>query len=182
MRIRARTDAVTGDFCENEDVSGANRDANTSPHTKENFTVTTREAQNKAIHRRYFAASDAADLAAFDELMAPDFVNHYPGAPGPLNREATLQMGTMFWAAFSDHYYTIEDQIAEGDKVATRLAWRAIHSGDFQGLPPTGRKVAVSGIAVAHIKDGIILEHWATFDQMGMMQQLGLVPPPQPAR
>ena len=74
--------------------------------------------QRKAIARRFFAASDADDQAAFDELLAPDLVVHYPGAPGPLDRETFLQMGGMMLAAFSDHHYTIEDQVAEGDRVA----------------------------------------------------------------
>jgi steroid delta-isomerase-like uncharacterized protein len=133
---------------------------------------------NKAIARRFFAASDAANEAAFGDLLAPDFVAHLPGAPGPLNREALLQVGRLFSAAFSDHHYTIEDQLAEGDKVATRVTWRAIHTGEFQGLHPTGRQVVAPGIAIMRIYDGRIVEHWARYDLMGIMQQLSAVSAP----
>ncbi len=85
----------------------------------------------------------------------------------------------MISAAFSNNHYTIEDQIAEGDRVATRVTWRATHSGDFQGHPPTGKQIEVSGIAIERRKDGKIVERWLNYDQLGVMQQLGLVPPPQ---
>lgn len=74
------------------------------------------------------------------------------------------------------------DQVAEGDKIVTRATWRAIHSSDFQGLPPTGKRLAVSAYLEERVKDGKVVEHWSLFDQMSMMQQLGLVPPPQPRR
>ena len=89
-----------------------------------------------------------------------------------------MQVGKMFWGAFSDSHYTIEDQVGEGDKVATRMTWRATHTGDFQGLPPTGKQIAVSGITITRIKDGKIVEHWPSIDQLGMMQQLGVIPAP----
>jgi predicted ester cyclase len=82
----------------------------------------------------------------------------------------------MFSTAFSEIHYTVEDQVAEGDKVATRVTLRATHSGDFQGLPPTGKQIAVSGLTLERIRDGKIVERRVSFDQMGMMQQLGLVP------
>ncbi len=81
-----------------------------------------------------------------------------------------------FNAAFSELHFSIEDLIAEGDKVVARTTSRAIHSGDYQGLPPTGKQIAFSGITVERIKDGKIVERWASYDMMGLMQQLGLVP------
>lgn len=134
--------------------------------------------QNKALPRRFFNAFETNDQAALKEVLAPDFVAHHPGAPGPVDRAGLLQVVNMYKAAFSDQHYTIEDQIAEGDKVTTRVTWRATHNGDFQGISPTGKRVEISGIAVARIKDGKIVERWLELDQMGMMQQLGLVPPP----
>jgi len=83
----------------------------------------------------------------------------------------------------SETRFTIEDQIAEGDRVATRVTLRAVHSGgDFQGLPPTGKRIAVSGISIERIKDGKIVERRVDSDWWGMMQQLGLIPTPQLAR
>ena len=138
--------------------------------------------QNKAIARRFFEAFEANDQADYKELLAPDFVAHQAGAPGPLNREEFLQVASTFHAAFSEQKYLVEDQIAEGDKVAQRTTWRATHSGEFQGLSPTGKQLEISGITIERIKDGQIVERWVNIDQMGMGQQLGLIPPPQPAR
>ncbi len=134
--------------------------------------------QHKTIPRRFFKAFETNDQAALKEVLAPDFVAHHPGNPDPLSREELLQIINSYKAAFSDQQYTIEDQIAEGDKVATRVIWRATHSGDYQGVPPTGKRVAISGIAISRIKDGQIVERWLDLDAMGLMQQLGLVPPP----
>jgi steroid delta-isomerase-like uncharacterized protein len=138
--------------------------------------------ENKAIARRFFEALGANDQAALNELLAPDFVAHHSATPGLLNREALLQGISMVSVAFSDNYYTIEDQIAEGDRVATRVTWRATHTGDFQGYSPTGKQIEVSGIAIERHKDGKIVERWLNYDQLGVMQQLGLVPPPQPTK
>lgn len=145
--------------------------------------MTTQEDQNKAIVRRFFESLGANDQAGLNELLSADVVAQMPGMPGPVSREVMLQGASVFSAAFSDSHYTVEDQIAEGDKVATRTTWRAIHSaGDFQGLPPTGKQVEVSGISIERIQDGKIVERWASYDQIGMMQQLGLIPPPQSSR
>ena len=142
--------------------------------------MSTRETQNKAIVRRFLESLGGNDQATLNELLSADLVAHMPAMPGPLSRELMLQGASASSAAFSDQHYTVEDQIAEGDKVATRTRWRATHSaGDFQGLPPTGRQVEVSGISIERIQDGKIVERWLSYDQIGMMQQLGLVPPPQ---
>jgi steroid delta-isomerase-like uncharacterized protein len=138
--------------------------------------------ESKAIARRFFEALGANDQAVLNELLAPDFVAHHAATPGPLNRAALLQGISMVSMAFSDNDYTIEDQIAEGDRVATRITWRATHTGDFQGHAPTGKQIEVSGFAIEHHKDGKIVERWLNYDQLGMMQQLGLVPPTQPTK
>ena len=136
--------------------------------------------QNKAIVRRFFESLGGNDQAALNELLSADLVAHMPGMPGPLTRELMLQGASVFSAAFSEGHYTVEDQIAEGDKVTTRTTWQAIHSaGDFQGVPPTGKRVAASAISIERIQDGKIVERWLSYDQIGMMQQLGLIPPPQ---
>lgn len=133
--------------------------------------------QNKVNARHWHEAFGTKELPAmYAEYLAPDFVAHFPGVPGPLNREAYIQFDSMFAAAFSDNHITIEDQIAEGDKVVSRLTWRAVHTGDFQSIPPTSKQIMVTGVAIERFKDGKVVEHWAYFDQMGMMQQLGVVP------
>jgi predicted ester cyclase len=105
--------------------------------------------ENKAIVRRFYQAFAANDEAALKEVLAPDPVAYSHGAPGPQSREVHLQ-GIRGWnAAFSDTHFTIEEQLAEGDKVATRVTMRSIHNrGEFQGLPPNGKEIMVGGIAI----------------------------------
>jgi steroid delta-isomerase-like uncharacterized protein len=136
--------------------------------------------QNKAVARRLLDASPAGDPAEFKDLLSPDFVAHL--ATGPANREVFLQHNNVFTMAFSDSHFTVQDQVAEGDKVVTLATWRGTHSGSFQGLPPTGKQIAISAILIERIKDGRIEEHWSLFDQLSVMQQLGLIPPPQSSR
>jgi len=145
---------------------------------KENVAMTTEE--NKALMRRVLEASVGSDQAAFKELLAPDFVAHLPG--GPQNREAFLQHNNIFVVAFSDRHFAVEDVIAEGDKVMARTIMRAIHTGDLHGLPSTGKQIAISAIIIERIKDGKIVERWVYSDRLGVLQQHGLVPPPQPNR
>lgn len=135
--------------------------------------------QNKAIARRFFRAFEANDRDALKEVLAPDLAAHVPhvsSESGTASREELLQTIDLFHAAFSDQHYDIEDQVAEGDKVVTRTTWRATHSGEFQGLPPTGNQVTMTGIAIERIKDGKIVERWLNMDQVSLMQQLGLIP------
>lgn len=131
--------------------------------------------QNKALMRRFLEASIADDQAAFKELLAPSFVAHIPG--GPQNRETFLLHNNVFNVAFSDRQISVEDLIVEGDKVVARITWSGVHSGNFQGLPPTGKQVKIGAFIVERIKDGKSVEHRSLFDQRGMMQQLGLIPP-----
>jgi predicted ester cyclase len=139
--------------------------------------------QNKAIVRRFFEAFEADDQGAFDEVLAPDLVAYSHGMPGPQNREAHLQAIRAWNAAFGDTRFTIEEQIAEGDKVATRVTMRATHDrGDFQGLPPTDKQIQSSGVTIERIAGGKIVERRVSSDWLGIMQQLGLVPPPQANR
>ncbi len=84
----------------------------------------------------------------------------------------------MWRAGFPDLHITIEDIIAEGDKVATRATARGTHKGEFMNIPPTGKQVTVTSIAIQQIAGGKVVEVWVNIDHLGMMQQLGAVPPP----
>lgn len=139
--------------------------------------------QNKAVVRRFFEAFAADDQAALTELLAPDLVAYSHGAPGPQSREAHLQ-GIRLWnAAFGDTRFTIHEQLAEGDTVATRVTMRSVHSrGEYQGRPPTGKEVTTDSVTIERIRDGRIVERRVSADWAGLMQQLGLLPPPPPAR
>ena len=133
---------------------------------------------NKATIRRIVEEIENRDnLALIDELLAPNFVNHTP-APGlPPDGEGIKQLLSMFRAAFPDGVMTIEDMIAEGDKVATRKTYRGTHQGQFLGLPPTGRHVSVGLIDMMCLVDGKVVEHWNVGDDLSLLQRLGVLPP-----
>jgi steroid delta-isomerase-like uncharacterized protein len=135
--------------------------------------------QNKALVRRFFEGFAANDTATLKEVLAPDVAAYTHVSPGPVNRDMLLQAIHGWSTTFDDTRFTIEEQIAEGDQVATRTTMHGVHSGgDFQGLPPTGKQIAVEGITINRVRDGKIVEHRVKADFLGMMQQLGLVPPP----
>jgi steroid delta-isomerase-like uncharacterized protein len=133
---------------------------------------------NKAAVRRFNEAFNAGDLDAATAVFAANAVIHNSGAPDPLNVEGFKQFGGVFRTAFPDGTLTIDDLIVEGDKVVSRVTYRGTHTGDMMGIPPTGKPVAVSAILIDQFTDGKIVESWRLFDQMGMMQQLGLAPAP----
>jgi steroid delta-isomerase-like uncharacterized protein len=114
-----------------------------------------------------------------DELFAPDFVEHEELPPGiPPGREAVKVMYTMFRNAFPDFKITIDDMIAEGDKVVAHSTWTGTQKGEFMGIPPTGKSVSFGVFDTIRIADGKFVEHWGLMDSMKMMQQLGVVPAP----
>jgi steroid delta-isomerase-like uncharacterized protein len=134
--------------------------------------------QNKAVARQALEVFGSGDLDALDELIAADAVDHDSQNPnahihGPEGSKRTI---SMYRTAFPDLRMKVEDQIAEGDKVVTR--WTAIgtHGGDLPGLPASGNKSTVTGIAIDRFEDGKIVEAWNNWDTLGMMQQLGAVP------
>ena len=135
--------------------------------------------ENKALLRRWIEAYNERDLEAEAAVLAPDYVAHVPAAPGPLEGlEAWRQFSGSFADAFPDIRLTIEDIMAEGDRVAARVAFRGTHSGEFQGIPPTGKEVAFSSIEVNRVREGKVEEHWVELDLLGLMQQLGAIPEP----
>jgi steroid delta-isomerase-like uncharacterized protein len=133
---------------------------------------------NKALVRRFNEAFNAGDLDGAVAVFAPNAVVHNSGAPDPLNLEGFGQLAGIFLAAFPGGKHTIDDMIGEGDKVVARITYRGIHTGDLMGIPPTGKHVTVSAMTIDQIANGKIVETWRLFDQMGMMQQLGLIPAP----
>ena len=135
--------------------------------------------ENKAIVRRFVEeVQNRGDLAALDELCAPDFVNHSAPPGVPPTREGLEQLTALFRRAFPDGQMAIEEMLAEGDRVATRKTFRGTHQGDLMGLPPTGRRVEIGLIDIVRVVDGRVVEHWNAVDNLGMMQQLGAIPAP----
>jgi steroid delta-isomerase-like uncharacterized protein len=113
-----------------------------------------------------------------DELVAEDFVNHTP-APGQVpGREGLKAAVQGLRAAFPDLSVSEDDMIAQGDKVVLRDTIRGTHRGPFAGIPPTGREISISRIAIFRLVDGRIKEHWNLVDMLGALQQMGAVPAP----
>lgn len=129
---------------------------------------------NKAIARQLTELLDQGNVDKLNALLSPDFVSHFAGLPLPLNREQYIQVNRSAKAAFSDLKRTVDDLIAEADKVTVRITARGTHTGVFQGIAATGRQTEITGIAIRRIADGKIVEEWVINDQLGLMQQLGL--------
>jgi steroid delta-isomerase-like uncharacterized protein len=134
--------------------------------------------ENKALSRRAIEEIfNAGNLDVADEIVAPDHIHHDPAMPEEGHGiDHFKQFATMYRTAFPDVHIEIEDQIAEGDKVAYRWVGKGTHEGDLMGIAPTGNRVTVAGITIDRIADGKIAETWENYDAMGMMQQLGALP------
>jgi steroid delta-isomerase-like uncharacterized protein len=136
---------------------------------------------NKALVRYLFDAIwNQGNTTLVDQCVSPDWIayGNLPRQEMP-GLEGVRRFITTYRTAFPDMHLTIEDQVAEGEKVVTRWTARAIHSGPLMSIPPTGRQVTVSGIGIHRIVDGKILEQWGVDDTLGMLQQLGVIPPPE---
>jgi steroid delta-isomerase-like uncharacterized protein len=134
--------------------------------------------QNKEVLRQFMKAWDAGDIDSFGDFISKDTVDHQlmPGlAPG---LEGVKQIGGMLRAAFPDSSSEIHHVIAEGDFVAALATGRGTHTGDFMGMPATGRSFEVNEIHIVRVDGGKMVEHWGLGDQAGMMTQLGLMPAP----
>lgn len=129
--------------------------------------------ENKTLVRRYVEAIHGGNIGEGEELLAPDFAFHVSGTPGPLDGEAFGQLFAGFLSAFPDMAVTVEDLIAEGDRVAARVTTRGTHAGELMGLAPTGSRVEWSGISITRHANGKIVEQWGEFDALGLLQQLG---------
>ena len=139
---------------------------------------------NKALVRRYLEdAWNKHNPAVVDEIYAADFVDRSPEIPGiPPTRDGLKQFMGVYLRAFPDTNITVEDQLVEGDRVVTRWTGRGTQTGEFMDMPPSGKSVAVPGVQIDRFSGGKIVESWALFDQLGMLQQLGAIPAPsQPA-
>lgn len=133
--------------------------------------------ENKALMSRIYEVFNKKKLTALDELIDPHAVDHSapPGMPGGI--EGARQFAGMLLTAFPDLHFTVEDMIAEGNKVVARLTMRGTQQGEFLGISPTGKHVTVTGIEIVYIVGGKIVEHWNNYDDLGLMQQLGAIPP-----
>ncbi|HEY3209653.1 MAG TPA: ester cyclase [Actinomycetota bacterium] len=132
--------------------------------------------ENKKLIRRFYEEIDKGNIDAMDELVAEDYINHdpppFPGLAG--GRQGLKQAFEMFWRATPGHH-VIEDQIAEDDKVVTRLRGVGKHERELAGIPPSGNDLDVKAVAIHRIKDGVIVEHWSAVDSAANLHQLGVI-------
>jgi len=171
----------------NWDILGLLQQLGVIPPDREDFTwgepsgVTgdpgTPEANKEFARRVFEEVLNQGNLELIDEFFATDYIFHDPTTPGVIGRDGLKQLFSGLLAAIPDAHYTVEAQIAEGDKVVTRWTFRGTQTGEFMGIPPTGKQVTGTGILIARIADGKIVEDWESRDDLGMMQQLGVIPP-----
>jgi len=137
-------------------------------------------AQGKSIIRRVLdEAFNQGNLTIVDELVAPDSISHHSSLGTPANRTGLKHLIAMFRTAFPDLSCKVEDEITQDNKVAAHWTMRGTHKGRFLGNPPTNKPILVQGLIYARIEKHQVVENWILVDEMGMLQQLGLVPSPR---
>ncbi len=135
--------------------------------------------ENKAIARRWYEDGfNAHNVGVMDELFTEDFGEHTPLGPPTNGRDMVKQSLRGVFTALPDLRVTIDDMIAEGDKVVVRFTSQATHQGDLMGIPATGKPVTTTTITILRFVDGKIAEDWVETDMLGMMRQLGVIPAP----
>jgi predicted ester cyclase len=136
-------------------------------------------ADNKDLIRRYIQAVDdntSGDWSVLDDYIADDFVAHHAPLPGvSLDRDGMKQAAEIFRLATPGRH-EIRMQVAEGDVVASLIAGRGVHAGEFLGVPATNNEVETEGIAIHRVRDGKIVEYWAVTDAARVLQQIGVLP------
>ena len=131
---------------------------------------------NRALIRRYYLDEvwNKGNFALVAKVVAPDCLVHDPAMSGIMGPEGVIRFVSKWRTAFPDLQFTIEDHIAEGNKVATRITLRGTQTGRLLDIAPTGKPVTVSGMTIAHVVDGKIVEIWITRDDLGLRRQLGV--------
>ena len=131
----------------------------------------------KLIRSAYEDGINQGDIDYHADAFGPGYINHFSGRA--LDVDAFKQVFYGFKAGFPDLNSTIEDIFADetGDRIAVRHTYRGTHTGTYMGVPPTGKAVQVSANDLYHLKDGKIIEEWSEFDLLGVLQQIGAIPP-----
>ena len=133
--------------------------------------------QNKSIVTRWVERGfNGRDMAEFDIYYSPDLVDHALPPGLPPGREGRKLFAGAFFSAFPDVHLHVEDLIAEGDTVVARWSAHGTHLGDLMGIPATGKPVNITGVAIDRFENGQAVELWEVIDQLGLMQQLGVIP------
>jgi steroid delta-isomerase-like uncharacterized protein len=138
------------------------------------------QQNNAAVHQLIAEVWNRGNFAVVDELVARDYVGH--ASTETHGREGYAQFFSTLRTAFPDIQFTVEDLIAEGDRVVARWTARGTHEAEYAGIPPTGKPGVVTGITVYRIADGQVQECWTNADELGLLQQLGVMPAFAPTR
>jgi steroid delta-isomerase-like uncharacterized protein len=138
------------------------------------------EANRAIVARFYETALNAGDVTVLEELASPDYEEHDPIPDQGTGRDGLRDRVRMIVDAFGQRF-TVEDVIAEGDRVVVRWTGSGTHVGEFMGIPPTGRSFTISGIDIYRMADGKMAEHWHVVDQLALLGQLGLLPEQAPS-
>ena len=133
---------------------------------------------NKSVIGNMLLVFEKGDMQNIDKYFASNWVNHDPSLPPMQGLEGAKQLIDL-WSAFSDRKVTIEDSVAEGDRVATRFTISGTHTGAMMGIAPTGKTIHITASGIFRIVDGKATDNWVNFDALGMLQQLGAVPMPK---
>jgi steroid delta-isomerase-like uncharacterized protein len=142
------------------------------------MTTDQNKLQARHVYDVYNQVVRTGNVSLLDEVLAVDGIDHDPASGQAPGIDGVKQTFTMFRTAFPDFYFTTEDQLAENDKVVSRVVTRGTHKGDFQGIPATGKKVKTEGIDILRFANGKAVERWGVFDNLGLLQQLGAIPEP----
>jgi len=134
---------------------------------------------NKALVRKMLEGADRSDISVVDELVSPDYVDHNPP---PFQGPATGVDGardafTTAMKIFSDWTHEVPQQFSDGEFVISRIIGRGRHTGDFLGIPASNKDVTMEGIAIHRVVDGKVVEHWSQVDGLGLLGQIGAIPP-----
>ena len=140
------------------------------------------EDHKALVRKAYLEAFNQRNLDLIDEVFAPEYVVYYPGVPPILGRDAAKEAVGAFLEAFPDIVFAIEQQVAEGNLVATRWSAKGTHSGEFRGFPvktsvvaPTGRPVTFSANDIYLIENGLVVTEWKSLSPVDVLQQVGAV-------
>jgi steroid delta-isomerase-like uncharacterized protein len=133
------------------------------------------ESSLEVVNRMIEEIQNNKRLELVDELFSETFTNHTPASNTPGNREGMRQAFAMIHTAFPDGRITVDDQISDGGRVWTRKSFRGTHTGDFRGVPPSGKVITYQVIDVLAVEDGKITAHWSVLDRLDLYRQLGLI-------
>ena len=132
--------------------------------------------ENIAFFQQIIDGMNAQDLDSLDRLLDPNFIEHDPEPGVEPGIAGIKQMMTMFYSAFPDLHMTVNQLVAEGDIVAGHITTEGTQTGEFMGIPASGKKISITEMHMVRIANGKAVEHWGLANAMAMMQQLGAIP------